>query len=197
MHPLGARQQMRVPTARNGPVCDFDRTVTPMVDVVFQLLVFFVLASGGRVAEQSLSTVLSAGNVSAAETAAAPKRVHRPLDSPGTQRGETANSAGVERPQIRRFLRAPRSASRTGRYGERKSCDPRRGRRRASGRRDPRLRFVPRGQIPFDQLRRVAGRSAGEGPKSKGRIKRRLGQALNLVRHLPTRGESLPAASAL
>jgi biopolymer transport protein ExbD len=55
---------MRVPTSRNGPVCDFDRTVTPMVDVVFQLLVFFVLASGGRVAEQSLSTVLSAGNVS-------------------------------------------------------------------------------------------------------------------------------------
>jgi biopolymer transport protein ExbD len=65
---------MRVPKARNGPVCDFDRTVTPMVDVVFQLLVFFVLASGGRVAEQSLSTVLSSGNVSAAETAAAPKQ---------------------------------------------------------------------------------------------------------------------------
>jgi biopolymer transport protein ExbD len=66
---------MRVPTARNGPVCDFDRTVTPMVDVVFQLLVFFVLASGGRVAEQSLSTMLSPGNVSAAETAVTPKRL--------------------------------------------------------------------------------------------------------------------------
>jgi biopolymer transport protein ExbD len=65
---------MRVPTARNGPVCDFDRTVTPMVDVVFQLLVFFVLASGGRVAEQTLSTVLSPGNVAAAEMAVAPKR---------------------------------------------------------------------------------------------------------------------------
>jgi len=64
---------MKVPTARNGPVCDFDRTVTPMVDVVFQLLVFFVLASGGRVAEQSLSTVLSAGNVSATETTASSK----------------------------------------------------------------------------------------------------------------------------
>jgi biopolymer transport protein ExbD len=65
---------MKVPTARNGPVCDFDRTVTPMVDVVFQLLVFFVLASGGRVAEQSLSTVLSAGKVSAAETAVSSKQ---------------------------------------------------------------------------------------------------------------------------
>jgi biopolymer transport protein ExbD len=44
-------------------VCDFDRTVTPMVDVVFQLLVFFVLASGGRIAEHTLSTSLSAGAV--------------------------------------------------------------------------------------------------------------------------------------
>jgi biopolymer transport protein ExbD len=67
---------MRVPTARKGPVCDFDRTVTPMVDVVFQLLVFFVLASGGRVAEQTLSTVLSRGNVAAAETAVAAKRAN-------------------------------------------------------------------------------------------------------------------------
>ncbi len=55
---------MRVPRSRGGPVCEFDRTVTPMVDVLFQLLVFFVLASGGRVAERSLSTVLAAGSVS-------------------------------------------------------------------------------------------------------------------------------------
>lgn len=65
---------MRVPTARNGPVCDFDRTVTPMVDVVFQLLVFFVLASGGRVAEHSLSTVLAGGSSPAIETAPSEKR---------------------------------------------------------------------------------------------------------------------------
>ena len=55
---------MRVAKVRpSGPVCDFDRTVTPMVDVVFQLLVFFVLASSGRVAERTLSTTLSAGAV--------------------------------------------------------------------------------------------------------------------------------------
>jgi biopolymer transport protein ExbD len=54
---------MRLPKIRSGPVCDFDRTVTPMVDVVFQLLVFFVLASGGRIAERTLSTALSAGAV--------------------------------------------------------------------------------------------------------------------------------------
>ncbi len=64
---------MRIPNARTGPVCDFDRTVTPMVDVVFQLLVFFVLASGGRAAEQSLSTLLSGGNVSATLSAAPSK----------------------------------------------------------------------------------------------------------------------------
>jgi biopolymer transport protein ExbD len=34
-----------------------------MVDVVFQLLVFFVLASGGRIAERTLSAALSAGTV--------------------------------------------------------------------------------------------------------------------------------------
>ncbi len=55
---------MRVAKVRpSGPVCDFDRTVTPMVDVVFQLLVFFVLASSGRIAERTLSTTLSAGAV--------------------------------------------------------------------------------------------------------------------------------------
>jgi biopolymer transport protein ExbD len=55
---------MRLRTKKStGPVCDFDRTVTPMVDVVFQLLVFFVLASGGRIAERTLSTTLSAGAV--------------------------------------------------------------------------------------------------------------------------------------
>ncbi|HET6326340.1 MAG TPA: biopolymer transporter ExbD [Planctomycetaceae bacterium] len=54
---------MRLPKLRSGPVCDFDRTVTPMVDVVFQLLVFFVLASGGRIAERTLSTTLAAGAV--------------------------------------------------------------------------------------------------------------------------------------
>ncbi len=54
---------MRLPKLRTGPVCDFDRTVTPMVDVVFQLLVFFVLASGGRIAERTLSTTLAAGAV--------------------------------------------------------------------------------------------------------------------------------------
>jgi biopolymer transport protein ExbD len=64
---------MRLPKLRSGgPVCDFDRTVTPMVDVVFQLLVFFVLASGGRIAEQTLSTSLSAGAVASTVTLPSP-----------------------------------------------------------------------------------------------------------------------------
>lgn len=55
---------MRFPTSRGGPICDFDRTVTPMVDVVFQLLVFFVLASGGRIAEKTLPAALPSGVIS-------------------------------------------------------------------------------------------------------------------------------------
>ncbi len=89
---------MRVPTARKGPVCDFDRTVTPMVDVVFQLLVFFVLASGGRVAEQTLSTVLSPGNVAAAETAVAPKRANDQWIHLVLGRGEKADGGRVQWP---------------------------------------------------------------------------------------------------
>ena len=59
-------------------MCDFDRTVTPMVDVVFQLLVFFVLASGGRIAERTLSTALSAGTV--ASTVPLPTPAERPAE---------------------------------------------------------------------------------------------------------------------
>jgi len=57
-------------------MCDFDRTVTPMVDVVFQLLVFFVLASGGRIAERTLSTALAPGSVASVvpQRAIAPER---------------------------------------------------------------------------------------------------------------------------
>jgi biopolymer transport protein ExbD len=57
-------------------MCDFDRTVTPMVDVVFQLLVFFVLASGGRIAERTLSTALAPGSVASVvpQRAVAPER---------------------------------------------------------------------------------------------------------------------------
>ena len=62
---------MRIHSDRGGgPICEFDRTVTPMVDVVFQLLVFFVLASGGRIAERTLSTALSAGAVASTAPAA-------------------------------------------------------------------------------------------------------------------------------
>jgi biopolymer transport protein ExbD len=47
-----------------------------MVDVVFQLLVFFVLASGGRIAEHTLSTSLSAGAV--ASTVSLPSPTPKP-----------------------------------------------------------------------------------------------------------------------
>jgi biopolymer transport protein ExbD len=56
---------MRIRTHRAGAGCDLDRSTAPMVDVVFQLLVFFVLASAGRIAEQSLAAPLSAGTLGA------------------------------------------------------------------------------------------------------------------------------------
>jgi biopolymer transport protein ExbD len=49
-----------------------------MVDVVFQLLVFFVLASGGRIAERTLSTALSAGTVASTLPLQAPASEHAP-----------------------------------------------------------------------------------------------------------------------
>jgi biopolymer transport protein ExbD len=58
---------MRSPKLRGGPICEFERTVTPMVDVVFMLLLFFVLASGGRMAEATLASPLSAGTISSLE----------------------------------------------------------------------------------------------------------------------------------
>ena len=47
--------------------------MTPMIDVVFQLLIFFVVASTGQVAEALLPTELAASG-----TAAAPVRTAGP-----------------------------------------------------------------------------------------------------------------------
>jgi len=93
---------MRLPKLRaGGPVCDFDRTVTPMVDVVFQLLVFFVLASGGRIAERTLSTALSAGTVASTVPLLTPAErsveiwLHLRHDAPGGKTRLCVNSGPI------------------------------------------------------------------------------------------------------
>lgn len=47
--------------------------MTPMIDVVFLLLIFFVCASIGQIRESTLSTPLAAGSIEAADATEAPK----------------------------------------------------------------------------------------------------------------------------
>ncbi|MEZ6045486.1 MAG: biopolymer transporter ExbD [Planctomycetaceae bacterium] len=54
---------VRIPSYRRLRSHDNDQVMTPMIDVVFLLLIFFVCASSGRLKEFLLPTPLSAGNV--------------------------------------------------------------------------------------------------------------------------------------
>jgi biopolymer transport protein ExbD len=47
--------------------------MTPMIDVVFLLLIFFVCASVGQIRESTLPTPLAAGSIEAADPIEAPK----------------------------------------------------------------------------------------------------------------------------
>jgi len=58
---------MRIPTSRDRETLSDGNTMTPMIDIVFLLLIFFVCASVGAVREDILPTKLSAGTVSAAD----------------------------------------------------------------------------------------------------------------------------------
>ena len=63
---------MRIPTHRH----EVENTsMTPMIDVIFQLLIFFVCASAGQTVESHLPTELAAGSVESA----APVVVERPF----------------------------------------------------------------------------------------------------------------------
>ncbi len=54
---------MRVPCSRNHDEADSDRAMTPMIDVVFLLLIFFVCASAGQAIEETLPTRLNMGSI--------------------------------------------------------------------------------------------------------------------------------------
>jgi biopolymer transport protein ExbD len=60
---------MRVPNSRRERGLSTDQTMTPMIDVVFLLLIFFVCASVGRIRESLLSIDLSRGEVESAQAA--------------------------------------------------------------------------------------------------------------------------------
>ena len=54
---------MRIPSFRDHKESRNDQTMTPMIDIVFLLLIFFVCASVGQVQESILSTELAAGSI--------------------------------------------------------------------------------------------------------------------------------------
>ncbi len=66
---------MRIPSARSRGL-GFEQTMTPLIDIVFQLLIFFVCASTGHLREFLLPTDFAAGGI-AAEVAQPP--VDRPI----------------------------------------------------------------------------------------------------------------------
>ena len=53
---------MRIPSSRRDDD-DSDRAMTPMIDVVFLLLIFFVCASAGQALEETLPTRLNIGSL--------------------------------------------------------------------------------------------------------------------------------------
>jgi biopolymer transport protein ExbD len=54
---------MRVPTSRRSRTAMSTAAMTPMIDIVFQLLIFFICASVGYLREQLLPTDFAAGSV--------------------------------------------------------------------------------------------------------------------------------------
>ena len=64
---------MRVPTHHNDVERPADQAMTPMIDVVFLLLIFFVCASLGQVRESLLPTELAAGGIGSQEIRDRPK----------------------------------------------------------------------------------------------------------------------------
>ena len=61
---------MRIPTRRHEVE---NNSMTPMIDVIFQLLIFFVCASAGQTLESHLPTELAAGTTESAVISPAPK----------------------------------------------------------------------------------------------------------------------------
>lgn len=58
---------MRIPTYKRTTQIGIDQAMTPMIDCVFLLLIFFVCASVGRIAESLMSVDLSSGSVEATD----------------------------------------------------------------------------------------------------------------------------------
>jgi len=64
---------MRIPTHHDRDDDRDDQSMTPMIDVVFLLLIFFVCASVGQIRESLLPTELSAGTIESDAVVERPK----------------------------------------------------------------------------------------------------------------------------
>ena len=64
---------MRIPVSHQHSREHDDSFMTPMIDVVFLLLIFFVCASVGQIRESTLATPLAAGSVEAVDPVESPK----------------------------------------------------------------------------------------------------------------------------
>ena len=54
---------MKIPSSKDHQSAGDQSTMTPMIDVVFLLLIFFVCAAAGQIRESSLSTDLTSGSI--------------------------------------------------------------------------------------------------------------------------------------
>ncbi len=64
---------MRIPSSYHDRGEHEQMSMTPMIDIVFLLLIFFVCASVGQIHESLLPTELSAGSIETPDAASAPK----------------------------------------------------------------------------------------------------------------------------
>jgi biopolymer transport protein ExbD len=64
---------MKIPVSHQQSREHDDSFMTPMIDVVFLLLIFFVCASTGQIRESSLPTPLAAGSIEAVDPVESPK----------------------------------------------------------------------------------------------------------------------------
>ncbi|MBM79511.1 MAG: hypothetical protein CMJ78_02820 [Planctomycetaceae bacterium] len=64
---------MRVPSVHSNEQFREDSSMTPMIDIVFLLLIFFVCASVGQIQESIMSTELPTGSISSPEATEQPK----------------------------------------------------------------------------------------------------------------------------
>jgi len=64
---------MRIPSSRHANTMGGDQAMTPMIDVVFLLLVFFVCAAASQIHEQLLPAELAAGTIDSVQAEPKPR----------------------------------------------------------------------------------------------------------------------------